>query len=332
MSSSFPFLALPLELRNEIYKYLVYTPAQPVPYPLQLQNPPPYSPIFLNLSIFRVNKQVHSEATRIFYSTTTFTIRILLSDWQTLPTNTAASRSQFQVIYEDPWSEVIYTYDEEGRIWYTGFQSYGPGPNVCKFVEDTEIESTPSPRYRGLIRHIRVDMLDTRISMRRREIYKITDQARGRVRKILMPFAYRLQQILSGAGKDVEVEINLISQIFVKECPGGGNGNVLRFPSNYKQTSDVLGLYKELIETTWPYTIGPWRFKLNLPQEIEQEYFGLGKEVIKWCNENDEVSEEEKAEFRVMKTMFPYVWVMEKGHFVVMDENSDPWVDHEMFF
>ncbi|KAF3171308.1 hypothetical protein EYR41_010086 [Orbilia oligospora] len=333
MSSSSPFLALPLELRNEIYKYLLYTPAQPAPYPLQLRNPPPYSPISLNLSIFRVNKQIHAEATRAFYSTTTFVIRILPSDWQTSPAS-EVPKTRLQIIYEDPWAEVVYTYDEKyirGR--YTSFRSDGPGQKVCKFVGDDEIESIPSPRYRGLIRHIRVDILDTRLdSMRYHETYKITDKARGRVRKVLMPFAYRLQRILSDAGKDAEVEINLISQIFVKEYPGGGDKNVLRFPSNYKQTSDILGPYKELIEMTWPYTIGPWRFKLNLPQEIEQEYFGLGREVIKWCNENNEVSEEEKAEFRVMKTTFPYAWVMKKGRFVVMNENSRPRVEDEMFF
>ncbi|KAF3189830.1 hypothetical protein TWF788_009816 [Orbilia oligospora] len=329
MSSSFPFLALPLELRNEIYKHLLCTPAQPVPYPLQLQNPPPYSRIFLNPSIFRVNKQVHSEATRIFYSTTTFIIRIILPDWQRLSVG-GVSKTKFQVIYEDPWAEVIYIYDEEGQGWYSGFQSYGSGPKLCKFVEDNEVESTPSPRYRGLIRHIRVDILDIRLdSMRYSETYEITAEARRRVRKILMPFAYRLQHILSDAGKDAEVEINLISQLFVKENPGRGDENVLRFLPDYKNSGDILSLYKELIETTWPYTIGPWRFRLNIPQEIEQEYFGLGREVIKWCNENNEVSEEEKIEFRVMKTIFPYVWIMEKGRFVVMDESSDPWRDFE---
>ncbi|RVD85099.1 uncharacterized protein DFL_003430 [Arthrobotrys flagrans] len=324
MASSFPFLTLPLELRNEIYKYLLPTPAPLLPYALQLEILPPYCPISHNLSIFRVNKQIHSESSRIFYSNTIFSIRIVLSDWQT-PVD-RGSTTQFEVTYKDPWAEVCYSYDEAGKGWYIGFQSLEPGLTTCKFVHDEEVESIPSHRYRNLIRHIRVDILDTRISLEPRETHNISDAARARVRKILMPFTSRLTRLLADAGKGVEVEINLVSKPFKEERDNRNAATLLPTPT---ETTKRQNLYKELIETTWPYTTGPWRYKLNLAPQIEQQYPGLGKKVLRWCDENNEVTEEEKTGFGIMKTRYPYLWVMKRGRFVVMEEDMDPWMKSE---
>ncbi|KAK6518692.1 hypothetical protein TWF506_005830 [Arthrobotrys conoides] len=328
MSPSFPFLSLPLELRNEIYKHLLYHPTQPIPYALQLQNPPPYCPVSQNLSIFRVNQQIHAEAARIFYTSTTFVIRLVISDWL-IPPAKGLAKTQFQVIYEDPWAEIVYSYDEEGKNWYSGFETYEPDPKDSELVHDEEIESIPSHRYRDLIRHVRVDILTTRVSLHSRETHQITDAARGKIRKLLLPFAFRLQRILS---KDAEVEVNLISPMFVTQNDRRRDMNIFTpFPSS-ENTAKTLELYKELIETAWPYTTGPWRYKLNLPEKLEREYPELDKEVIKWCNENNEVSEEETMEFGVMKTKVPYVLVMRRGRFAFMDEDSNFWASPGEFF
>ncbi|KAH8661357.1 hypothetical protein BGZ60DRAFT_412939 [Tricladium varicosporioides] len=64
-----PVLRLPLEIREQIYKYLIYPPAsQPIlgPHPRQLQNSIRLSqPVPAN--VLRLNRQIHNEALPLFY-------------------------------------------------------------------------------------------------------------------------------------------------------------------------------------------------------------------------------------------------------------------------
>ncbi|KAK6503786.1 hypothetical protein TWF481_008792 [Arthrobotrys musiformis] len=316
---SSPFLNLPRELRDEIYKCLLLSTPPPVPldlqgpFPLGLQDPFPYRPISRDLSILRVNKQIHAEASRLFYSQTNFWIKITVSDWHT--PQYIGQITQFEVLYEDPWAELNYSYDEKGQGHYSGFETFEPAPQAYEFVRDKEVESTPASTYRDLIRHVRVDILDTRVTRETRESYTISAAGRNRVRKLLLPFAYRLGRILSGAGKDAEVQINIISNTFKEEGCKNATG---------ESDAESLDLYRELVETIWPFTTGPWVYKLNLPPRIEQKHPGLGKEVIEWCDENNEVTEEERFGFEVMKTRYPYFFVRKGGRCIVMEEDLGP--------
>ena len=60
-----PFLALPGEIRNKIYRYALVAPK---PYAVKLQFAP------LDTALLRVNKQIFSEASTIFYHESTFRI------------------------------------------------------------------------------------------------------------------------------------------------------------------------------------------------------------------------------------------------------------------
>ncbi|KAK6342421.1 hypothetical protein TWF718_007822 [Orbilia javanica] len=325
------FLTLPLELRNEIYKYILpNTPPPPLMSPVQLKNPPPYCPVSHDLSIMRVNQQIHSESSRILYSHTKFYIRIMTSSWSVPAQMGSVEKTQFDVIYEDPWAEVMYYCREDGKGWYCGFMDFTADPKICTVFDDKEVESIPSPRYRHLIRHVKIDILDTRRTPNFREPHRVASTsatARAKVRKLLMPFAYRLKRILSDAGENVEVEINFVTKLELikreREVEGDTSGrSTLKNPV---APIKLVDHYKELIETSWPLTTGPWGYKLTLPPKIRQDYPELGKEVLQWCDENDELTEAEKAEFEVMRTRFPYLWVMKKGRFTVMEENQDPW-------
>lgn len=76
---------LPREIRDEIYKLVVLIGRPPPPSTLeeyfandrrQLSSGSDPKPISINLSIIRVNKQIHEEAAYIFYSQTVFPVRI----------------------------------------------------------------------------------------------------------------------------------------------------------------------------------------------------------------------------------------------------------------
>ncbi|KAK6515845.1 hypothetical protein TWF281_004436 [Arthrobotrys megalospora] len=318
MASYFPFLRLPRELRDEMYKYFATRPPPEIPQALQLYDPSTCSRMSLDLSILRVNKQIHEEASRVFYGQTVFPVRIMVSDWRSPISN----RTQFEVIYDTPWEEMVYSYDENGKSSYRGHTDFDPAAAKCVADEDLDAYTMPSPRYRELIRHVRIDILNNRRSLERRnEQGRTSKAARERVRKILMPFAYRLETVLGDAGKALEVEINVVSETLQEE---NGDGQNFIFATSGTETTEVLSLYKQLIETAWPFTTGPWTYKLNLPANIGQRYPGLGAEVLRWCDEHDEMAEEEKSEFRKLRTRYPYMWAFKNGRLMVMEEVTEP--------
>ncbi|KAK6331403.1 hypothetical protein TWF730_004484 [Orbilia blumenaviensis] len=212
-------------------------------------------------------------------------------------------------------------------VLYRGLQEYNS--SLWTLTDDEAVESIPGHRYRKLIRHIRVDILDSRISVGERVKHSISIKARRRVRKMLTPLAYRLERVLSDTARDAEVEINVISSMFKHEYSGGTEAGILA--KDKPLPARILNIYKELIETAWPFTAGSWSYKLNLPPTIEQQCPGLGHEIIRWCDLHNETTEEEKHINSRMKVQHPYVWAKRYGRHVVMEYEVDLWNAQEQW-
>merc|ERR1711939_646431 len=79
---TFDLLALPTELRHRVYNFVLFNNPDPI-----AGNGPDHEnlPTCKNLSLLLLNKRIHSEATHILYSTTTFRL-FPLQDFLYLPT------------------------------------------------------------------------------------------------------------------------------------------------------------------------------------------------------------------------------------------------------
>lgn len=84
----FPFLSLPGEIRNNIYRYALVSPK---PYTVKLQFPPS------DTGLLRANKQIYSEASTIFYHENTFRFP------QTLFEGGAILERLWRVYHLPPW-------------------------------------------------------------------------------------------------------------------------------------------------------------------------------------------------------------------------------------
>ena len=62
--TNFPFLSLPAEIRNMIYRYLVVSKA---PGPIRLDQTQVFAPGGIEIAILMTNHQVHGEASKILY-------------------------------------------------------------------------------------------------------------------------------------------------------------------------------------------------------------------------------------------------------------------------
>lgn len=122
-TSTFNFLLLPAELRNEIYSYLLHFDTPPmlpmfdydipaVPDtqsrwgPQSKRSPKNlwFGNLGISLAIFRVNKQIHDEALRFFFAENTFPIyvEVLTSPW--IP------KIHVEVSFFAPWETLKYRY------------------------------------------------------------------------------------------------------------------------------------------------------------------------------------------------------------------------------
>ncbi|RVD87494.1 uncharacterized protein DFL_001728 [Arthrobotrys flagrans] len=93
----------------------------------------------------------------------------------------------------------------------------------------------------------------------------------------LLPFAYRLKDILSNANEKPHVTITLESDLETQE-----NSSV----------SDKR--YEGLIEMVWPLTNGPWRSTIILSNSLKQQFGGQGltERILRRCRGNLETEGE----------------------------------------
>ncbi|KAK6519113.1 hypothetical protein TWF281_003802 [Arthrobotrys megalospora] len=211
-----PILRLPRELRDEIYKYLLIFPTPPIPFPLDQsqkneiyisnwsRKPAPTKDAIINLerdhkkshlSIFRVNRQIHDEATEVFYSLNTFCIQVTIKFHrrEEAAQERVDKRSYFEVFWDAPWESIGYTiYENETvghyrdceyqhadnpdplsirrsdpRSWSL-INYYRPAHSRClcddctnqPSIHPADVYLLLSPQYRHLIRRVRIDVID----------------------------------------------------------------------------------------------------------------------------------------------------------------------------
>ncbi|KAJ6256373.1 hypothetical protein Dda_8873 [Drechslerella dactyloides] len=327
----FPFLTLPPEIRDEIYSYLVCFNEPAIHNAALPPNQPDYQPIpRLDLSIFRVSKQIHEESSRVFYSQNVFPVRMLTES------RLVGGKTYFDVWYDTPWESMIYSAAEDaigtysGTIWSAG-----------SYINESDLPISPSPRYRPLLRHIRVDVVDVRIDATRRKIEPLSALARAKVGKLLLPLSYRLQDMLSEAGTAARLDINVFSALADGGCENchANKREPYLVPVNTTRhdltpridTTDTASepaptdLYEELLSTIAPLTAGPYRHTLRLSRPLAAQFGDATPAILHTCAETAaaELTDNEKDLFKKMRISTACFWVMLKGRVHAVDAHED---------
>ncbi|KAF3209762.1 hypothetical protein TWF106_005830 [Orbilia oligospora] len=308
-SGSFPFLALPRSLRDKIYQYVIPFPTAPsAPISSFLDNRPPFelrdrsSELSTDLSILLVNKQIHDEASQILYGETVFPVRVVINESRT---DGYEPQTLFEVQYESPWEEVGYTWrdkDDIGEYCAVNFL-----PRFATHIPENNTPAPlPLPTYRHLIKHLRLDIIDKRVYPYSLKEYDVPAIMQNRIKKLLIPFVHRLASQV-GSRKDITLDIKLSSLFLYKE-------ELSNFQYREEAGEETMELYSELIETIWPFTTGPWGYRLDLPLQIQKQHPKLVAHVIKTCDEEYECMEgEEKKRYQTLDVAVPCFWAMSDG-------------------
>ncbi|KAJ6256192.1 prion-inhibition and propagation-domain-containing protein [Drechslerella dactyloides] len=208
----FPLLRLPREIRDEVYKYFVLIDA-----PIEFETLRIFRifPPALDLSIFRVNKQIHDEASGIFYSQNTFPIKLAIN--RTRSPGSPLYAYGFTVKYIAYWEEFTFHFrtDEPEMV-------YGPNCRIGqrdKVIAEDDIVLFPAPRYRHLLRRVRIAVLDNRKWRRSKPFdLKTYEDLRALGRTILIPLASRLNTVMADSGENLTVIIEVENRLASKEA------------------------------------------------------------------------------------------------------------------
>ncbi|KAK6503790.1 hypothetical protein TWF481_008796 [Arthrobotrys musiformis] len=281
-----PFLRLPRELRDEIYKCVIstrpddnnsYTPASRAVYKC---------PTF-NTALLRANKQIHDELAEIFYGRTVFPILIVLSKigYEGLFMPSMDIGTTYYVSYSAPWEELFFVCNDR-EIWrrklYAPYQMGQPyqEEDCIPYELDTHSNlsasqiraSKPAPRYRGLVRHIAF-IIDDNWPLGKPPSYHYNTMkgTRSMLTKVLMPLAYRLNLIFSNpsiaqAGGVIDVEINVIDALFYKAPESWKTPS---FWDTGRNETGRLRPFDDFVATLAPLVTGSWvrDYKFNLQME-----------------------------------------------------------------
>ncbi|KAF3097926.1 hypothetical protein TWF594_004329 [Orbilia oligospora] len=324
------FLNVPLEIRNQIYEYLVIFNISPTPDPPNKERYwVPFNTLSLDLSIIRVNKQVHEEASTVLYSQNIFPIRfkIIGTDFCKPIEN---CNSHFSVTYQTLWEDVHYrrTFGEEysQTVKYTTEVSRGSYPFTR--IKKDEVIQIPSPRYQHLIRRAKIAIYDLRVTA-----FAPSDPNTGEpidndtlprdatwrksVTSILMPFVRaRLRSIISEwekASLDIEM---LPSFLHPTSHPDALARNLT------EKEVDALNVkyLKELTYTAWPLTTLPGRYSLRLDHPAERRFRDIKKDALRECDDEVVFEKEEEEGFNEMNLENSYSWAIERGKLVVVGD------------
>ncbi|KAF3291413.1 hypothetical protein TWF970_000626 [Orbilia oligospora] len=290
-NSPMSFLELPRELRDEIYQLVLLHGFNPRRYGQRghertrgrrLSSPPNFS----SLSILRLNKQIHDEASWVFYTQMVFPIRIV-AKW---------SDREFDncdVEYTAPWEVIHYQY-RKGRYYYTPsirrYISYmSSGFNLCAPRETCPRgRRFPSPEYSHLIRKIQIN-LDVQFSFYDQLKFfpdsPVQQGPRPDCTKILLFACQRLEDSLDGPlrqyipGGEINVTVR-----------GDGDAICLQGLQTHEggfATKDLQRArncaFREVIQTTYPLMNCLWKPEVNWVTRIETDSPNLVEEVIEEC-------------------------------------------------
>ncbi|EPS35841.1 hypothetical protein H072_10783 [Dactylellina haptotyla CBS 200.50] len=322
--SAFPFLALPREIRDEIYSYVLLFDNDPLLSFISMKTPnfnkfdgvtfPPASKGG-KLSILQTNRQIHEEATDIFYRQNTFPMRIVFRGYQ-------VSHHDGYTLYvscSTPWEDLKYEFKkypsvtgEEPYCSYQVSENFNEDPTQTWYVRRDEAETSifPLPRYRNLLRKFRVEVIDAR------ESADCWYQRRGldELRHVLIPFVSRLRKLLGDTEEKINMDVNILSPCFGDRELWDWM-HILREPASY---------YQQLVEMVWPLTRGAWACNISIPQTVGIEVFtGLQEKSLKSCTENPGFEPEEEEEMEYMEipsVKSGLVFAMNKGRLVFAQE------------
>ncbi|KAJ6256879.1 hypothetical protein Dda_8749 [Drechslerella dactyloides] len=288
------FLALPREIRNRIYSYVVLfddplLTQEAIDDICRRESPTGaeigVAPPGVDLSVLRVNKQIHEEASNVFYTQNIFSIKIVTEGWESYQ-----GKQCFRARWTTPWEDIGYRFaEEEGGLGYFCPGNYG-GKLGDEIMQD-EIKTYvyPSTRYRHLLRRVRIEVIDTcflqqslRPATSKREsgtkrqsvIYGLFGiRASGGLlqrgirrvplRAIFMPLACRLRCLLANCSAQVKIDIKISTTRL----------------ENFDDLS--IKVYKELVELVSPFTRGYQvsNIALQIPfeedHELDPKYEGL---------------------------------------------------------
>ncbi|KAK6535853.1 hypothetical protein TWF281_000103 [Arthrobotrys megalospora] len=313
---SCPLLAVPLEIRNQVYRYLVIFNISPVPDPPKEEN---YWERFntpsLNLSILRVNKQIHDEASSILYSENVFPIKIQIVGTEFCKTHESWS-SQFSVSYETLWEDVRYFRAlEDENVEYNSNKQHGHVP-FTRITKD-QIVHLPSSRYQYLLRRAKIAIYDLRVTAFDQIPDNLPRDAKNRksVMSILMPFVRgRLSGILSDK-RDARIDIE-IHPAFLH--PSSHELALARKLTEEDVDALDLKYLKDLAYTAWPLTLLSCEYDLKLAHPAERRFKDIKDEALEECHGDSQFSEKEEEGFRETNLGGSYSWAMEEGKLVIV--------------
>ncbi|KAK6511531.1 hypothetical protein TWF481_000444 [Arthrobotrys musiformis] len=262
------FLTLPREIRDEVYTYLlaISPPPTTISYPIwNGETHKPYTVHCKNLSLLRVNRQIHDEASEVFYKRNLWPIRLVIAQ---KCEQTVDCRYNSHVTYEAPWEEVAYgsICGVGGRFYdlerFYSQQSIGALESK-ELIMDTKPDLLPAPRYRKFLRHVKVEVLDFRHRDNRAPTPK---------KSVLLPLMGRLRALLEPAGEQVTVNISLHRNWEVgPDVQEDAHGEK-------DESSDI-----SLLEAIWPLAMGAWTSRVQTPFDYDPAGVELRDRVFKMC-------------------------------------------------
>ncbi|EWC44286.1 hypothetical protein DRE_01112 [Drechslerella stenobrocha 248] len=342
-STPFPLLALPRELRNEVYRHLLTMPIPtflPQPYKVDLV------PKRINTSILRVNKQIHDEATEVLYGSNTFAV-YLSANLSRIQDTGIDQSSSVSTYCTTPWESVhpsIEYYFPGHRprdlpnqlLEEAGVQ----GPRIlpgrmagsrCIIARPGRHENIgdriiPAARYRHLIRRVRIHVKDVQADM----FFLLNDPAfhmgwHKITSMTLIPMARRLRDIFIDAGDKLMVDIVVSYHCLavkgdiqlddwgqIKWSNGSGH------PGGMAQKALPI-FYEHILRLVAPLTRGPWRHTLTLWGGLDA---GISEEAREIARQNASgpplfTRAEEEQLLKLEPDAKRYLWEVVKGRMEV---------------
>ncbi|KAK6533964.1 hypothetical protein TWF281_005307 [Arthrobotrys megalospora] len=299
------FLGLPREIRDEIYKCTLKGPIAPLntndveDLYKRSHNNTPFAQDFglpgLDINLLLVNRQIHDELSSLFYSRTVFPIRIAVgpADIYTYP---SGHQHCFFARYIAPWEDVSFE-------WVAGTKigGYRTGSAVLSRIKSTYLEESdltrhPSPRYRHLIRQVRIEIIDVPSLIypcatwsQALQKQAIRDSEGGRCYRSSSIPAWKREGMNSIAGNnyfdDRPSHVKIKSEADgpklrallmpfacrlqnILEDAGVSVNKDIRIISRPPQNPEgeeehMISYFKELIELSYPFTRGQGKFKIS---------------------------------------------------------------------